>query len=297
MSIGFDRSKKTFLGFLQARGKSIHTIRNYDCDLREFGAFCDRYSLDFQKLSLKDFEEFHKNLQERGLRSNSRRRKLMTVKFFLRYLSGRMDLSLVGVEKLIPPEKVEKPPKLPSLAELKDLYKIQPSTPIGTRNKVLIQLLLETGMLVSEALLLQKRDITFLTQRAALSVSGKRARTLTVSSHCSKLLKRLIAETPKGVFLFYGYTKAGPNAEKLTSRGVEILFKAWSTQLGIYPSIHPRTLRHVFVIQKLALGTSEKDIMIALGLKTPYAFRVYQELFKRVQKSNLIASFEKVSTL
>src|SRR5262245_12943820 len=112
MSIAFERAKKTFLGFLQARGKAVNTVKNYACDLTELGAFCETRSLDFQKLGLNDLENYHHELKAKGLRPNSRRRKLMTAKTFLRYLSGRMDVSTVGSDKMVPPDKVEAPPKL-----------------------------------------------------------------------------------------------------------------------------------------------------------------------------------------
>jgi integrase/recombinase XerC len=281
MSIGFERAKKTFLGFLQARGKALNTIKNYACDLGELGVFCEEKGLDFQKLGLPELEAYHLALQERGLKPNSRRRKLMTAKTFLRYLSGRMDVSTVGSEKIVPPEKVEKPPKLVARAAVLGIARAQADTDIGWRNRALVGVLLDTGMLVTEALALKPEDCTYYEDRAVLSVGGKRARSVTVTAESAKALRALaerMQAAGRGHF-FHGFSKAGPNPERMTSRGVEILFKTWAKAHDL-KNLHPRTLRHLYVIHALLDGRGEDEIMRSLALRTPYPFRVYRPLIQ-----------------
>ncbi|MEW6057844.1 MAG: tyrosine-type recombinase/integrase [Bdellovibrionota bacterium] len=285
MSIAFERAKKTFLGFLQARGKAINTIKNYACDLAELGQFCQTRGFDFQKLGLTELEAYHEDLKIRGLRPNSRRRKLMTAKSFLRYLSGRMDVSTVGSEKIIPPDKVEAPPRLVPRESLMGLMEAQPTSSIGFRNRALIGVLLDTGMLVTEALALRPQDCFWDKTGAMLSIGGKRARKVRVSKSTAEALKQVAALLKGPKYFFYGYSKAGPNAERLTARGVELLFKGWATSLGA-KHLHPRTLRHLFVIENLLQGKNETEIMQSLGLKTPYAFRVYRPLAADLSQKN-----------
>lgn len=278
MSIAFERAKKTFLGFLQARGKAINTIKNYACDLTELGAFCEESGLEFQNLGLRELENYHQSLVARSLRPNSRRRKLMTAKTFLRYLSGRMDVSTVGSEKMIPPEKVEKPPKLVPRELILKLAREQPETDVGLRNRALIGVLLETGMLVTEAVALRQIDCHWDKglKGATLAITGKRARSVRVKASTAETLSNLATRLSQKYF-FYGYSRSGPNADRLTPRGVELLFKGWAKNLGL-KQLHPRTLRHLFVVESLIEGKSEAEIMRLLALKTPYAFRVYRLL-------------------
>jgi integrase/recombinase XerD len=281
-ALGFERAKKTFLGFLQVRGKSQNTLKNYACDLKTFGDFCNDSSYDFQSLGLPELEAYHASLKKNGLRPNSRRRKIMTAKTFLRYLSNRMDVSTIGSEKVIPPDKVEKPPKLVPREKVFEIVQAQPATDIGHRNKALIGVLLETGMLVSEALALRFED--FNPESRILLVMGKRARAVSVSVETASALSELKVrlEVSKGAsarYFFYGYSKSGPNAERMTSRGVELLFKAWARSFGL-KRFHPRTLRHLFVMEMFLQGKSQAEIMQLLGFKTPYAFRVYRVLWE-----------------
>jgi integrase/recombinase XerD len=291
MSIAFERARKTFLGFLQARGKALNTIKNYACDLGDLAAFCEKYALDFQNLGLAQLEAFHADLKKRGLRPNSRRRKLMTAKTFLRYLSGRMDVSTVGSEKIVPPEKVEKPPKLVSRALVLGVARNQPDTGLGWRNRALVGVLLETGMLVSEALALRRQDCAFSKSGATLSIQGKRARVAQVGEATAAALREVIKRHGGGrKHFFYGYSRSGPNAERMTPRGVEVLFKGWARSLG-QKHFHPRTLRHLFVVDCLLKGMSEAEVMKGLGLRTPYAFRIYRPLVEEGVRSTKAATY------
>lgn len=280
MSIAFERAKKTFLGFLQARGKALNTVKNYQCDLTELGHYCDEQKLDFQKLGLPELENYHQALKAKGLKPNSRRRKIMTAKSFLRYLSGRMDVSTVGSEKIIPPEKVEKPPRLVPRELIDVIVSEQPDTAIGWRNRALIGVLLDTGMLVSEALSLKRQDCYFDTGKekaATITIPGKRTRSVRVTPNTAAALKELLSRMKEPKFFFHGFSKAGPLEGRMTPRGVEVLFKTWAKAHN-QKHLHPRTLRHMYVVEQLIAGTSEADIMRALALRTPYAFRVYRPL-------------------
>lgn len=279
MSIAFERAKKTFLGFLQARGKAWNTIRNYASDLQSFGEFCSDSQLDFQKLALKDLESYHFNLKKMGLSANSRRRKLLTAKGFLKYLSGRMDVSVVGSEKLVAPDKVEKTPQVLSLEQLEAVFAIQPPTEIGLRNRALLGVLVDTGMLVTECLNLRFEDFTFGSTGGTLQIQGKRARGVAVSLRTAQSLQDL-QNALQGHALgmkkfFHGYSKAGPKTEKLTPRAVEMLFQSWA-KLCDLKHLHPRSLRHFYVVRAIGEGRDREHIMRVLGLKTVYAFRVYE---------------------
>lgn len=282
MSIAFERAKKTFLGFLQARGKSWNTVRNYASDLQSFGDFCDQKKLDFQKLSLKQLEAYHFELKRQNLSNNSRRRKLLTVKGFLKYLSGRMDVSMVGAEKWIAPEKIEKTPHVLNPAQLQTLIQMQPESELGLRNQALIALLADTGMLVTEALALRFEDFSTNAEGGSLQILGKRARTVSVKKQAAVFLEKLQTQL-KGHAksykrFFHGYSKLGPKTEKLTPRAVEMLFQNLAKSLQ-WAQFHPRSLRHFFVIQSILEGKDREHITRVLGLKTAYAFRVYEPYF------------------
>lgn len=277
MAKSFGKAKKTFLGYLQARGKALNTVKNYGFDLATLEAFCKRNRLKYHNLSQENLDAYHDMLKGAGLRTNSRRRKLVTAKAFIRYLSGRMDIATIGAERVVLPEKVEKPPKLVPREVIGEIIKRQPETELGWRNRALIGLLFDTGMLVSEVLILKKDDIDLIKDGAVIRVVGKRARTVRAGALTAEALMRLRDYLKGTEYYFYGYSRAGRNAERLTTRGVELLFRAWADEHQV-AHLHPRTLRHLFVVGCISEGKSQAEIMEHIGLRTPYAFRVYKNL-------------------
>lgn len=284
MSIGFDRAQESFLEYLRSQSKALNTIKNYRCDLAELKNFCSTANIDFLSLGVAELESYISFLRKRGLRTNSCRRKLMTARKFIRFLSGKVDVATVGIEKCIPPDKIERPPKLVDRAVLDIIIAEQPDTDIGVRNRALIRVLLDTGMLVTEALALRVVDFHGFT----LKITGKRARIVTISqatAHDLSLLKQRLNGRSS---FFYGYSKAGPNAARMTARGVELLFKAWGKQYE-QKQLRPRVLRHMYILNELLKGRAEQEIMGIVGFKTPYAFRVYRQMLQgQIQESNHI---------
>lgn len=282
MSVEFQKAKKTFIGFLQARSKSENTVRNYGFDLESLGDFCKSHHLDFETLSIPNLESYHKALKSRGLRPNSCRRKMLTAKAFLRYWAKRHDLDNVTqlwVEKLIPPNRVEQPPKLVSMETISQILREQPDSDLGIRNKALLSLMLNTGMLVTEAINLTQDCVKFddNATKCKVEVLGRRARTLTVDGESAQVLQLLSNRLKGKRYFFYGYNRSGPLEERVTSRGVELLFKSVAKQYEI-PGFHPRTTRHLFIMNALHAGQTEADLIQKLGLKAGYSFQMYHEM-------------------
>lgn len=291
MSTSFEKSKKTFLGFLAVRGKSKNTLKNYSSDLASLKQFCTDKNLNFQKLSLQDLENYHFMLQSLGLKPNSRRRKVLTAKVFISYLSKRKStISRVGSERWIPPERMERPPKIFAEHLLKpimdDLQKQCASHPVCFRNRALILLLKESGMLVSEALNLRFQDVERLSfsSKAKVTITGKRGRFIEIENEAFEALedlkKNLQAQfhnEKNNLHFFYRYTKSNATREKITVRGVELLFKEFSKRYHIQP-FHPRTLRHFFILKQLQNKKTSTEIMKMLGLKTAYSLKNYETL-------------------
>ncbi len=279
MSIAFERLIQGFLDSGSRSGMTENTIRNYRSDLRSLMQFIEEAQFDFQSLGLQELTAYLTHLQALGLKPNSQRRKIMTAKTFLKAVSHQIDVSLVGAEKIVPPEKIEKPPQLVPLDIIEHIRSAQSETPLGLRNRALLGVMLDTGALVTEVLALKQEDIHWEgDQGARLTITGGRSRAVRVSHRTARDVSRLIESlTERHHGVFYGYHKGGPHAERLTARGVEVLFKNWS-KLHDQSALKPRVMRHLFVMACYREGKSEPEIMGLLGLRTPYIFKIYRPL-------------------
>lgn len=294
-SLGFTAALRSFLGHLEGTGKASHTVASYRFDLQSF----DEYLRDqkhtagmsnVRSIARKDLERFHDWLKQNGQKTNTRRRKLMTVRKLMQYLTARKKLDLDIGRKLPAPEKVERVPvTLDATALRKSVLEKDGSSHLRLRNTVLLLTLLETGASVSEVAKLRWSMIDF--QAGTLRFLGKSERDLPMSSELTSRFAKLRTHAVDSDDLcFVGFNRYGPvrlgkKSIGITSRGVEMLVKGFCEDLG-FSEITPRTIRHSAVVAWFRAGVAEPEIQKRLGLKTAYAFRIYQPIFQSIRSSS-----------
>ena len=272
------------MGYLEGTFKSNNTVDNYRGDLQSFERFLEkglgRKRVIFSSLTRQDLEKYHSYLKQLGLKTNTRRRKILTLRRLLRYLTKRKKISLDMGLKLPAPHKIERIPLTVSLEPLlAEIQKLPESSLIETRNKTLLWALAETGCQVSEVTPLRFEQW----QERTLSLSGKSPRILTISDGLYQLvqeMKRKSAEKSGGTaWLFLGFNKFGPLKAPMTPRGVELLVRTYSERLG-FPKLTPRTFRQSMILKLLREGQAPETVRKQMGLKSLYAFRVFEPLLE-----------------
>lgn len=276
---GFEKIIKGYIGFLEGTGKSRLTISSYRGDLEVFRKFIHEAGLKFQDLTHEDFDRYHYFLIKKGLKTNTRRRKLITARSLCRYALTRKKLDLSPAQFVRPPDRVEKLPWVPKAEEYREFLKnIATKTSIGHRNRLLVEMLAESALSISELCSLKWEDL----DGSFLKVPGKRARSVELSVN---LLKRLEAwkEMNQGKFLFPGYNRHGMATARMSPRGVEMMFRSAHARSGL-PEMMPKTLRHFCILEWLKNGVPDKEIQRRLGVSSTYSLHAYkQALPKPVQ--------------
>jgi site-specific recombinase XerD len=283
----FAAAMKSFIGHLEGTHKAEHTIKNYRLDILAFESFLSTATgnpgkrLELAQLTAEDLERFHDHLKQQGLKNNTRRRKLMTVRKFLNYLLIRNKLAEPIGKLLLTPHKVERLPAVVPLKALIDAIRALPTdTEIHSRNRTLLWVLAETGCIVSEATRLRFEDWRTLDDgNGELEILGKNARKVLVSSDLLDAAAKLRAISAGREYMFLGFNKFGPLKSPITSRGVELLVRVYAERLG-FPDLTPRTFRHSAVISWHERGYTQAEIQARLGLRSAYAFRTYEQMFK-----------------
>jgi site-specific recombinase XerD len=292
---GFPKALKSFIGYLEGTQKSAHTIKNYRLDLLAFQEFVEKRSgssksTPLDKLDPSDLGRFHDHLKAQGLKTNTRRRKLLTVRRFLSFLVNRNKLPEELGKKVPTPQKIERVPLTASSLELIAAIRELPTeTLIDERNRALLWTLAETGCQVSEVAQLRFEDWEI----GKLRIRGKAERSLPVSSELFAAIQSLRKRASGGAaaasesgkaeaeWIFRGFNKFGAVSGSISPRGVELLVRHFAPTLGV-PELTPRTFRHSVVVQWFRDGCSREEIQRRLGLRTAYAFRAYEPIFKQV---------------
>jgi site-specific recombinase XerD len=277
----FSYALRSFLGYLEGTEKALHTVRNYRSDLMSFEEFLEQglgsRRVSLSRLSRADLERYHSYLKAKGFRTNTRRRKLLTLRRLLRYLSRRGKLNLDIADQLPAPAKLERVPRtLQTGSLLQAIQGLPTSSELEARNRALLWALAETGCRVSEVGLLRRDSLSETGGRPQLQFEGKFARSVPISG---ALFEALRALSDASTSLFTGHNRYGSLGAPISSRGVELLVKTYAARLEIEDPT-PRLFRHSAVLAWHKAGETQEEIQRRLGLRTAYSFRIYAPLLK-----------------
>jgi site-specific recombinase XerD len=275
----FEQVMKSFLGFLVGTKKSALTVSSYRSDLLVFQEFLRAKKLAFGTLNAKDLDGYQFFLIKRGLKINTRRRKLLTARAIYRYALSRKKIALSPAQFLKTPARREVLPWIPTRQEVNDLIQAVPAqSSTGRRNRAMLHLLAETGMSLSEICALRWENLN----GRNLSVGKKRPRELRISaSLLAELLKWQSQAT--GKFVFPGFNRHGIFTQQMTPRGVELWVKTLATQADL-PQFKPKSFRHFAILHWLHESVSEIEILRRLGVRRAYPLAPYREYLRKMQK-------------
>jgi site-specific recombinase XerD len=294
-SVEFPYALRSFIGYLEGTQKSAHTIKNYRLDILAFQDFIKNEfagkTIRLESLSRSDIERYRDFLKEKGFKTNTRRRKLLTVTQFLNYLAKRKKLSPEMSQKVPAPNKIERIPVTVPIDQLLQSIRALPiHTLLDARNQALLWTLAESGCLVSEIPSLRFESWARNSLNSAVvRLGGKELRPVPVSIDLYEAIQALKARTGgKSNWIFLGFNKFGSLGAPITSRGVEMLVKHYGPRLGM-AQLTPRTFRHSVILHWFEQGVPQAEIQARLGLKTTYAFRSYEPLLRSSSKTTSIA--------
>ncbi|WP_284724341.1 tyrosine-type recombinase/integrase [Laceyella tengchongensis] len=166
-----------------------------------------------------------------------------------------------------------------TMDEIKRLVRI-PDTKrfAGFRDYVLIVLLLDTGLRISEALALTADDIDFKTQNITVKAENAKSgkfRFVPFSPKTGRLLKELIAEVKEIDCVYLFCTVYGNPLEREIFRK---RLKRYAEEAGITRKVSPHVLRHSFATQYLLNNGDVMSLQKILGHSSISMVRRYVQM-------------------
>lgn len=167
-------------------------------------------------------------------------------------------------------ERRQKGRKLPEVLTAEEqealLRQPNPRYPTGERNRLLLLLMLNTGLRLSEATGLRWREIDLNTGRVMVRQGkGAKDRTLWVGERDLGLLRRwrerqvkVVPGAPSCVFTTLG-------GRPVSNRYVQEMVKRYAAKAGIDKDVHPHMLRHTFATDLYRQTTNIRLTQKALG--------------------------------
>lgn len=268
-----------FLNHLQYQKRfSQHTLIAYRNDLSVFFDFLHK---EYGEMSLAEIKHTYirswlADLKENGLTSKSMNRKISTLKSFFKYYMAEGSVNKSPLATLISPKMSKKLPVFLDEKATGFLFEkiVFPKTFKGLTDHLILSLLYETGMRLSELIGLQEKNIdAFNTQ---VKVLGKRnkERIIPVSKSLLEEINFYIKEKEtKSIrtnLLF-----ATESGKPLYPKYVYNTVKHYLSLCTTIQKKSPHVLRHTFATQVLNNGAELNDVKELLGHSSLAATQVY----------------------
>lgn len=257
-----------FMGELERRNESPHTIRNYGADLREFATYFSPSGMEppaLRSLDLLALREWLAHLYDREQKPATIRRKLSTIRTFFRFLSREHKIDRDPTRLLRLPKTPRTLPQVPNAEVMNALVDAElPKSlerPFPKRDRLLLELLYGCGLRISEAVGLNLEDFDRSERWIRVRGKGRKERQVPYGSKAALALEAYLEsrETSSGP-LFLNYQDG-----RLTDRGARNVVKFYATYVVGDSSIHPHTLRHAFATDLLSDGADLRSIQELLG--------------------------------
>jgi integrase/recombinase XerC len=261
---------RQFLDYIRLnRNASAHTVAAYQSDLSQFVAFAGDYTgrrdaLEPKHLDLDVIRAFLGDLH-RGQRSRATvARKVSAVRAFFRYLRREGLVESDPAALVVAPKREQKVPAHLSVDEMSQLLDSPDgSTPLGRRDRAILELFYASGIRLSELVALDLEDLNLADRVVRVMGKGRKERIVPFNAKAREALRAWLkdrATLTHGDALFLnarGGRLAGRSVQRLVGRYV----KRCSTRFGI----SPHALRHSFATHLLQAGADLRAIQELLG--------------------------------
>jgi integrase/recombinase XerC len=165
-------------------------------------------------------------------------------------------------------------------------------TPLGLRDRAILETLYSAGLRVSEVVGLELDDIDFDAGIIMVRGKGKKERLALVGGKAQTALKAWLDARDlllEGRLARASAVFLNKNGTRLTTRSVGRMLEKYLAQAGLDPRSSPHTLRHSFATHLLDRGADIRSVQELLGHKS----LVTTQIYTHVSTAGLRAIYEK----
>lgn len=282
-----------FIAFIRAeRGLSGKTVDAYAADLAVY--FADlraRGITDVARVKPEHITEHLVTLGRRKLSRRSQARHLAAVRGFHRFLVAEKYVEKDPTEDIDTPRSARKLPVFLTLEEVEQLLAApDESTPVGIRDKAMLEVLYATGLRVSELVGLGINDIQLGAGYLVARGKGSKERIVPVGSIATEKVRAYLAG-PRLLLLGERESKAlfvTPRGDGFTRQGFWKLLKRYALKAGIRKPLSPHKLRHSFATHMVERGADLRAVQAMLG----HADLATTQIYTHVNSARLRAVYD-----
>ena len=246
----FSQNIKSFKVQLESTGRASATILAYVKDVEQLGEFVRKTGkIAASTITSEDIDNFKADLDSKHYTAKSISRKLNSIKAFFRFLKAQNLVEVNPAATVSHPKYDLKPPRVLSKLEYRALRDTCRS---DVRISAVVEMLLQTGMRISELANLAISDIDLASMKIAIrAYESHTEREVPLNTAAKTALEVYLNERPKGGAKNVFITKTGnPFLVRNIRSSIDRFF-----QLAGIKDAKVNDLRHTFIAQQLMAGT------------------------------------------
>ncbi len=278
-----DEAVARFLQFLAAqRNASELTVKSYREDLTHLQRYLDEQfgrTPTADQITAVDLRGYLGRLHQEQYARATIARRLAAVRSFFRYAILQGWCRTNPAKALRNPRPQRKLPHFLSTDEVARLLEApDTATPLGLRDRAILEVMYSAGLRVSEVVGLNDGDLDFAGSLLRVRGKGRRERLAPLGSYAQEALKQWLA-----VRTLAPEVEAGPAApvfvnrfgRRLTTRSVARMLEKYLKLTGLDQRTSPHTLRHSFATHLLDAGADIRSVQELLGHKSLATTQIY----------------------
>ncbi len=266
------------------RGLSENTIKSYHQDLVQFGEYLNGEKLVLDQVDHIVILSWLNQLRDLGKSNSSVIRMVTTLRNFFSYLVREKVVAHNPMNDVRPPKKAEHLPAVLSIEEIDRLLQAPiEDTPLGLRNRTLLEVMYATGLRVSELVNLKMSDLHLQLGLIQTLGKGDKERIIPIGEIAIDWLTRYFNESR--IVLLKDkespYVFLNDRGNQISRQGIWKIIKKLVTTAGITKDVSPHTLRHSFATHILENGADLRIVQELLGHADISTTQIYTHISKK----------------
>lgn len=286
-----ESSIRDFFAYLNLQKRfSYHTTAAYTHDLNQFFEFLLKNEIDLKDLkniTSRHVRSFVASLRDQGMSPVSVNRKITTLRSYFKYLLKSELISENPLQKVV---SLKMPKRLPVFIDESETSKLFTEVDFGegfpaARNRLMIDLLYQTGIRRSELAGLKEKDVDLINMQ--LKVCGKRnkERIVPFNLELMRSLKEYLA-LKKAERFESEYLIVSNSGKAISVGSINRIVKHILQQITPVKKKSPHVLRHTFATHLLNNGADINAVKELLGHANLSATQIYtHNTIEKLKKS------------
>lgn len=278
------------------RKYSLNTINSYISDINIFLEYLHIQKLNYKDVNREVIRSYLKYLDEKKYKNSSINRILSSLNDYYNYLTKCKVTKYNYFEDINRPRKEKRLPNFINYSEYMNLLAIvekEENEFLKARNLLLLEILFDTGLRVSEVVNIEINNINKKEQSIKVLGKGNKERIVYYGDYAKNYLEDYLNLRRNINIVDKEYLFLNKNYTRLTRRGVEYLISDISKKALLRQKISPHTLRHSFATEMLNNGCDIRSVQELLGHKSLSTTGIYTHVTNEVVRQEYLKAFKR----